>query len=342
MATRALGEVVRYIRRLAGPGPTSDSDAQLLARFAREGDQAAFAALVERHGRLVLGACRRILRREQDAEDVFQATFLVLVKKAPLTGTNSLAAWLYIVARRLALKAQAQAMRQQEYERLVARPVLESKPEPVDGELLAILEEELQALPEKYRAPLVLCHLEGRTHEQAARELGWPSGSLWKRLERGRHLLRDRLVRRGFSLSAGILTAAWLATPTEVSAALVPETVRLGSQLASASSVPPHPTLLIQGALRAAASGRWKVVLMPLDRRPRRRDGGMGVPVRLGIAGSPPCRADASCGHLPHPGPARSRAAREGWRQVDIQRNCQSRGEDNQRDAIADDTLAVL
>jgi RNA polymerase sigma factor (sigma-70 family) len=264
MATRALGEVVRYIRRLAGPIPAGDSDAELLARFARDGDQAAFAALVERHGRLVLGACRRILRREQDAEDVFQATFLVLVKKAPLTGTRSLASWLYIVARRLALKAQTQAMRQQECERRVARRLLEPPPEPVDSELLAILEEELQALPEKYRAPLVLCHLEGRTHEQAARDLGWPSGSLWKRLERGRTLLRDRLVRRGFSLSAGILTAAWVATPTEVPAALAPATVRLASLLTSASTVPPHLAGIVQGALRAAAYGRWKVTLVAL------------------------------------------------------------------------------
>jgi RNA polymerase sigma factor (sigma-70 family) len=179
------------------------SDGQLLELFVRWHDEAAFAALVRRHGPMVLSVCRRVLRHTQDAEDAFQATFLVLAKKADrLRQPNLLANWLYGVAYRTALHARQRAAHRSAQEREAAsmsNP--ESSPDVDSQELRRVLDEELSRLPEKYRAPLVLCYLEGKTNEEAARVLGWPSGSMSHRLARGRELLRERLVPRLAGLS---------------------------------------------------------------------------------------------------------------------------------------------
>jgi RNA polymerase sigma factor (sigma-70 family) len=181
------------------------SDAQLLERFARWRDEAAFEALVRRHGPLVLGVCQRILRNLQDAEDAFQATFLILVNKAGSIGRPELLAnWLYGVASRTALKYRARAAHRRACER---QAIPMPQPDPhlqfAWEELRSVLDEELRHLPEKYRAPLVLCYLEGKTNEEAARILGWPSGSMSSRLARGRELLRERLNGRDRALPAG-------------------------------------------------------------------------------------------------------------------------------------------
>jgi RNA polymerase sigma factor (sigma-70 family) len=177
------------------------TDTQLLKRFARQKDEAAFAALVRRHGPMVLAVCRRVLHDAHDAEDAFQATFLVLVRKARFIARPELLAnWLYGVAYRVAVKARANANRRSAHERRAgAMTSVGSAPERIGSELRAVLDAELSHLPEKYRAPLVLCYLEGKTNEQAARLLGWPTGSISGRLARARELLRERLVSRGLA-----------------------------------------------------------------------------------------------------------------------------------------------
>jgi RNA polymerase sigma factor (sigma-70 family) len=172
------------------------SDGHLLRQFVRFGDQGAFGVLVRRHGPMVLGVCRRVLRHAHDAEDAFQATFLVLVHKAAtLAQPNLLAAWLHGVAYRTALHARSRTILRGQREREAASmspaTVL---PDTTWSDLRDHLDEELQSLPECYRAPLVLCYLEGKTNIEAARMLGWPHGSMSARLNRARELLRDRLT----------------------------------------------------------------------------------------------------------------------------------------------------
>jgi RNA polymerase sigma-70 factor (ECF subfamily) len=204
------------------------SDAILLERFVSRREQAAFMALVERHGPRVQGTCRRVLRNEHDVEDVFQATFLVLARKAAgIPWRESVGSWLCAVAHRLALSARADAARQNRREatlgtlwptngcggRLPERhhPLVDPAAEIERRDLRRLLDDELLQLPEKYRAPVVLCDLEGRSHQEAAHQLGWPSGSISRRLERARALLRKRLVHRGVTLAVGLAAAGFLA-----------------------------------------------------------------------------------------------------------------------------------
>jgi RNA polymerase sigma factor (sigma-70 family) len=263
MAQAHLSAVLRHLRRRAGANVHNDeSDGQLLERFAGRRDEAAFEALVERHGPMVLAACRRVLHDRHEAEDVFQATFLVLARKAAaLDRRPSLSSWLYTVAHRLALKARAGAIRRQ-------APAVPPRPGPPDAlaeltgrELCAILDEELHLLPEKYRAPLVLCCLEGKTRDEAAELLGWRPGALKGRLERGRELLRGRLARRGLTLSAGLL-GTLLSQATALPAGLVRTTVRAALHPAATGSA----AALADAGVRMLAASRLKagVALMLL------------------------------------------------------------------------------
>jgi RNA polymerase sigma-70 factor (ECF subfamily) len=184
---------------LPGHQPREDqSDRQLLEQFARRRDEAAFEALVQRHGSLVLGVCRRVLHDTHDAEDAFQATFLVLVRKAgSIAKPELLANWLCGVAYRTACKARTSAARRRHHERrAVARSVVRHFPEAAWREFGAIVEEELARLPDKYRAAVLLCDVQGLTHEEAAHQLAWPVGSMSSRLARGRKMIRDRLTSR--------------------------------------------------------------------------------------------------------------------------------------------------
>lgn len=198
------------------------TDCQLLERFVAERDEAAFAVLARRHAAHVLGVCRRVLPDEGAAEEVLQATFLVLARKAPhIPWQASVGGWLSAVAHRLACNARAAACRRSRHERS-AGTLLDEDREPTtedDGplsaaarqELRAVVREEVERLPERYRAPVVLCYLEGKTNEQAARELGWPSGSMSRRLNRARQLLKERLTSRGVALLLAL--AALLLAP---------------------------------------------------------------------------------------------------------------------------------
>jgi RNA polymerase sigma factor (sigma-70 family) len=235
----------------AGQGDGLDvSDADLLERFSARRDEAAFAALVSRHGPMVQGVCRRILGDAHAAEDVFQAVFLVLVRKcATIRRPELLANWLYGVAFRIARKARIRAIRNEARERWAEKmPTREQFLDLEWGELKQVLDEEMNQLPEKYRAPLVLCYLHGQTNAQAAAQLGWPTGSMSERLSRAREMLRRRLTRRGLNLSAALLAillsqkAASAAVSPVVVAATVKTAVSYSAGGAAAGAL--SPTLL--------------------------------------------------------------------------------------------------
>ena len=209
MDTGPAGSVLRDVRTLYTLGALGGlTDAELLERFlARSGDDAedAFAALVHRHGPTVLGVCRRMLPASHDAEDAFQATFLVLARRAAsIRRRERVASWLYGVAVRIAREARRRAERDRAGERrLMDLSRVESEPPDDRDDLLPILDEELNRLPDRYRAALLACELEGRSRREAAQQLGIPEGTLSTYLARGRKRLRDRLRRRGIDLGVG-------------------------------------------------------------------------------------------------------------------------------------------
>ncbi len=207
-------------------------DEVLLRRFASARDEAAFEALVRRHGPMVQGVCRRILGDVHAAEDAFQAVFLVLVRKSnSIRRPELLANWLYGVACRIARKARISTIRKETRERRAGKMATQEQLLDLEWtELKAVLDDELSQLPEKYRAPLVLCYLYGQTNVEAAAQLGWPSGSMSERLSRAREMLRKRLNRRGLTLSAGLLALllSQKAASADVSPLLVEATVKIG------------------------------------------------------------------------------------------------------------------
>jgi RNA polymerase sigma factor (sigma-70 family) len=208
MANGQLTKVVRHLCRLLGaPGGSDLTDRQLLERFTADRDEEAFATLVARHAPLVLGVSRRVLGNEQDAEDVFQAAFLLLARKAgAVRWHESVGNWLYSVAYHLASRLRLQSVRRRKHEREAATMQAGNAGEGVDWQQLGrVLDDELERLPEKYRMPLLLCYLHGKTRDEAAEQLGWTLGEIKGRLERGRELLRGRLMRRGLTLSAALL-----------------------------------------------------------------------------------------------------------------------------------------
>src|SRR5262249_6731929 len=202
-----------------------------------------FAALLARHGPMVLGVCRRLLRHAQDAEDAFQATFLVLVCRAgAIAKRDSLGSWLHAVASRGALRAKARADRVRSCDPPdeLPDPRREGPPDVLARrELCAALDEEINRLPEKYRGPLVLCHLEGTPREEAARRMGWSLGTLRRRLEHGRELLRHRLEHRGVALSAALAAAGVTegVAPAAVPAGLAATTLKAAALVAAGKAV---------------------------------------------------------------------------------------------------------
>jgi RNA polymerase sigma factor (sigma-70 family) len=208
------------------------ADAELLKEFAARQDESAFESLVARHGPMVQGVCRRILGDVHEAEDAFQAVFLVLVRKSgSIRKPELLANWLYGVACRIARKARIRAIRKENRERQAGKmPTQDQLLDLEWAELKAVLDDELSQMPERYRAPLVLCYLRGQTNAQAAAQLGWPTGSISERLARAREMLRKRLNRRGLTLSAGLLALllSQKAASAAVSPLLIQATVQAG------------------------------------------------------------------------------------------------------------------
>jgi RNA polymerase sigma factor (sigma-70 family) len=275
MASGQLHPVLQFFRRLVAAGSSGDStDRQLLQRFTGQREEAAFAALVQRHGPMVLGVCRRVLHDPHDADDAFQATFLVLARKAgSLAKPEKLANWLYGVACRTAARARAEAARRRVHERqFTATPSAEERPSGAESfhELRPVLDEELQRLPDKYRAPLVLCYLEGKTYAEAAQALGWAEGTVSGRLARARELLRGRLTRRGLTLSAGAFPPALSqsAAPAAVPPVLADTTAKAatlfaaGPAAASAGVVPAAAAALAEGVLQTMFVTRRKIVVV--------------------------------------------------------------------------------
>jgi RNA polymerase sigma factor (sigma-70 family) len=256
-ATRA-DLVLRHIRELAAAeSATSLPDRQLLERFAAAHEEAAFEALVRRHGPLVLGVCRRVLHNPHDAEDAFQATFLALARRAASVGRRaSLGTWLYQVAYHTALKARKRsAVRRHHEDRTPPREPRDPLAEVTGRELLSVLDEELHRLPQRLRAPLVLCYLEGKARDEAARELGWSLGTLKRRLEQARAGLRARMAGRGVSLASLLSAGVGGAT---VSAALAATTAAAARLVVSGkeAALPAGVALLTREALRTLATGR--------------------------------------------------------------------------------------
>ncbi len=259
MNSGTTGQTGRQLEVLWASGTlTGLSDSQLLSQYvaARGRDavaEAAFRELVHRHGPMVLAVCRQLLRRPHDADDAFQATFLVLVRQAgSIRVDGSLAPWLSSVAYRTARRARDIAGRYRQLDAVPADVLCRSAPdEAYHFDLRPLLHEELDRLPGKFRDVIVLCHLEGKSHEEAARLLRWPIGTVSSRLSRGRQLLRTRLERRGLEVAPAMLAANWLAgTPATLASPLLESTVTAAVGSATAKAVSALVLSLAHGVLK--------------------------------------------------------------------------------------------
>lgn len=266
-----MNTILRQMRRAAVRRDTDGlTDGQLLGWFITRREEAPFEALVRRLGPMVLGVCRRILTNPHDAEDAFQATFLVLVRKATSVVPQELVGnWLHGVAYRTAMKAKAMSGKRRAKERQSASPPRPA-PQPDDGwhDIQPVLDEELNGLPEKYRAPIVLCDLGGKTHKEAARQLGWPDGTLSTRLVAARRELAKRLTRRGVVFSGtslGVVLSSQGAA-SNVPSALLSATVQVASPVTSGTAVPAasvsaNVATLAEGMLKSMLLTKLKTVL---------------------------------------------------------------------------------
>jgi RNA polymerase sigma factor (sigma-70 family) len=288
---------------------TGAGEVQLLDRFLAEGDEQAFGAILRRHGPMVLGVCRRILSDPNDVEDAFQATFLILVRKAGSIGDRSvLGPWLHGVARRVAVRARVNARRRRERERegleMAACPDHRSGPGDT-AELRAILDREVGGLREKYRSALVLCDLEGCSQEQAAVRLGCPVGTVKSRLTRAREKLGSRLARRGLAPSAGLLASTLAPEPASaLTADLLGSTIRAAARLhagraIAAGTVSAVVAALVEQTSRSMSMNIVKVVTAVLTagliaagagvsayQEPGRKQAGIAIDPRTKQAGT--------------------------------------------------------
>ena len=256
MATRALGSLVQLLRQFRLHRGGTTTDAELLQLFISQRDDDAFETLVRRHGPMVLGVCRRILHNEADVEDCFQATFLVLVRKAASIRPRGVVGnWLYGTARKAALKARAMRNLRHRKEKEAATEKA-GKSFGQDRDLQELLDQELETMPDKYRAAIVLCDLEGLTTAAAAQQVGCPHGSLHARLVRGRAMLGKRLARHGLAVSGGVLATALCQNVTSacVPGPLVVSTVKAATLMAAGKA-------LVAGAVSAKVAALTEGVL---------------------------------------------------------------------------------
>ena len=299
------GPLLRDVHMLFDVGTIGDrTDEELMKSFTTgngEAAEPAFTALVGRHGPMVLRVCQSILRDRHEAEDAFQAVFVVLAQKASsLWVRNSLGPWLHSVACNVASCARSTTALRHRHERSYAELTAFAVDERQWDDLGSVLHEELDRLPERYRVPIVLCYLEGLTHEQAARRVHWPVGTIRTRLARGRELLRARLIRRGLAPAVGGLALARL---PEVVSATVPQVLARSTYLAAiryatggaaSGAVPEAVAFLVKGALLAMTLSRLKL-FVPFVFTAAVIAG--GVPVVLALA-------HAEGQRQAHPGPA--------------------------------------
>lgn len=258
MARQGLDSVLDHIRQWIGlrEGPTLP-DEGLLERFVSQRDEAAFGELMRRHGPMVFGVCRRVLSSTQAAEDAFQATFLVLARRAGAIARRELLAnWLFGVAQRTALKARRTEARSARLQREIPdMPSREPAPEAAWNELRPLLDQELARLPERYRQAMVLCYLQSKTLDEAAAELGCSRGTVKGRLERAREVLRNRMARHGVTMSATALSMALAQEPLSAAVpAVFMDSTRRAAMLFAAGSVAtvaaPPVIELTEGVLR--------------------------------------------------------------------------------------------
>ncbi|HEV3258344.1 MAG TPA: sigma-70 family RNA polymerase sigma factor [Gemmataceae bacterium] len=272
MATNQMSDVIQHLRKAVllrdGAGMT---DGQLLESFISRRDGAAIEALVLRHGPMVWGVCRRVLRSQHDAEDAFQTTFLVLVRKAAsIVPRDMVANWLYGVAHQTALKARAMAAKRRLRERQVTEmPEAAAVGQDLWPDLQALLDQELSRLPDKYRAAIVLCDLQGKTRKEAARQLRQPEGTVASRLMRARTMLAKRLARHGLPVSGGALAvvlshkAASACVPTSVvSSTIKAATLLAAGQAAAAALIPAKVAALTEGVLKTMLLSKLKTMLV--------------------------------------------------------------------------------
>jgi RNA polymerase sigma factor (sigma-70 family) len=270
MSQQPMHGVVAYLRRVLSPPGDGVPDAELLERFVRARDEAAFELLVWRHGKAVLATCRRVLRDAHEAEDAFQATFLLLARRAGSIGRRAaVGGWLRKVAYRVALEARSRRVRRQAHEQARAgRSAGVSADDPVDEaigrELRRVIDEEVGRLVEKYRTPFVLCYYEGKSNAEAARALGCPVGTVESRLTRARARLRARLARRG--VSAALLAdgvgrgTAWAAVPDGLVGATARAAARYAAGRPAAGLVSVEAATLAEGVLRTMILSKLTVV----------------------------------------------------------------------------------
>ena len=265
MTGARIGTALRHIQWLFSEGSTAGaSDTQLLGRFARERDEGAFAALMARHGSMVMTVCRGVLRDPIDAEDAFQATFLVLARKAGSTWVDGqLGGWLHRVAYRIAVRASMDAARRRKHERQAAEGAAVSYTHVgSEDDIQPAIHEELVRLPARFRLPVVLCYLEGLTHAQAALELSCGEATVRRRLAGAHQRLRNRLVRRGFAPSAsGAVLSIATGQAGAVSSSLAEATLRAAVRVAAGEAVAVVAGGRLAGLARAGlaiTSGSWK------------------------------------------------------------------------------------
>ncbi len=268
MASARHGAALRHIHRLFGEGTLAGlPDARLLEQYVSHRDELAFQALVQRHGAMVMAVCRGVLDDPNDADDAFQAAFLLLARKArSIWIDGSIGGWLHRVAWRIALQVKTDAARQRSQERRAAElaGTRETSAPPWD-DTGAVLHQEIERLPERYRKPIVLCYLEDMTYQQAASYLRWSEGTTRGRLARGKELLRHRLTRRGVAFAATAMGAgAGARTASAASMALMQATVRAARQIAlgetaAVGTVSTASAVLIEKTLRTMMIARLKI-----------------------------------------------------------------------------------
>ncbi|HEY7423541.1 MAG TPA: sigma-70 family RNA polymerase sigma factor [Gemmataceae bacterium] len=267
MTATSMGVLLRHLRKITDPSSSSGvSDAELLERFVRSRDEAAFELLVWRHQRLVLGVCRRVLGNRHDAEDAFQATFLALARKAAaVSRRQAVASWLHTVAYRIALRARAARWKKSDIDLATLASPGDAAADAVRRDLASVLDEEVGRLPEKYRVAVVLCYLEGKSYAEAGRQLGLAIGTLAGRLTRARALLRRRLTRRGIDVSGALLITVLC---EQASSAAAPAALVKAATLLAAASSPGVTSAavvaLAEGALRSLFLGKLKLTVVAL------------------------------------------------------------------------------